>query len=67
MFHRFINCMNYRDSFWPDGKWSSVYPSRSSFAMSLTKFMAHTKLQGMVSDELKNIMGRETVREGIDM
>ena len=29
--------------------------------------MAHTKLQGMISDELKNIIGKETVREGVDL
>ena len=57
----------FRESFWPDGKWADPSPERCGSAVSLTKFMGHTKLQGMISDELRNIIGKDTVREGVDM
>lgn len=57
----------FKDSFWPEGKWADPGPVRPGSSVSLTKFMAHTKLQGMISDELKNIIGKETVREGVDL
>ena len=56
-----------RDTFWPNGVWAEASPARSSGDECLTKFMAHTKLQGMVSDEMRKIIGNDTVREGISM
>ena len=56
-----------RESFWPEGKWADPIPPRTPSAISLTKFMGHTKLQGMISDDLRNLMGKDTVREGVDM
>jgi len=57
----------FRDTFWPLGKWAEPSPARSAGDECLTKFMAHTKLQGMVSDEMRKIIGNETVRDGISM
>lgn len=57
----------FRDTFWPNGVWAEASPARSSGDECLTKFMAHTKLQGMVSDEMRKIIGNDTVREGISI
>ena len=50
---------------WPRGRLAESHVERSRSAKEITKILVKTKLLGLVSDELRHIIGTDTTRRGI--
>ncbi|KAJ8377203.1 hypothetical protein AAFF_G00264980 [Aldrovandia affinis] len=55
----------FRDSFWPNGILAETPPRRDRNIRMRTRVAAKTNLLGIMPDELKHIIGAETMRLGV--
>ncbi|XP_071102568.1 sorting nexin-13-like isoform X1 [Haliotis cracherodii] len=55
----------FRDSFWPSGQLAEPRPTRDENTMMRTRVLCKAKMLGSVSDELRHLMGTETIRIGV--
>jgi hypothetical protein len=54
-----------RDSFWPNGIQADPSSERDASVRNITQVLCKAKLLGIVSDELRHIIGSETTRRGL--
>lgn len=57
-------CLN-RKRLWPRGVLATEQPERSKSDKEITKLLVKTKLIGLVSDELRHLLGTDTTRSGL--
>jgi len=54
-----------KDDFWPNGILADKAPERDANVRNITQVLCKAKLLGIVSDELRHIIGSETTRRGL--
>ncbi|CAF3462425.1 unnamed protein product [Rotaria socialis] len=54
-----------KDEFWPNGVLADKAPERDESVRNVTQVLCKAKLLGIVSDELRHIIGSETTRRGL--
>jgi len=54
-----------KDQFWPSGILADKAPERDASVRNITQVLCKAKLLGIVSDELRHIIGSETTRRGL--
>ncbi|UJR30126.1 hypothetical protein I4U23_017667 [Adineta vaga] len=54
-----------KDDFWPNGILADKAPERDANVRNITQVLCKSKLLGIVSDELRHIIGSETTRRGL--
>ncbi|CAF0850409.1 unnamed protein product [Adineta steineri] len=54
-----------KDDFWPNGVLADKAPERDANVRNITQVLCKAKLLGIVSDELRHIIGSETTRRGL--
>ncbi|CAF3037137.1 unnamed protein product [Rotaria sp. Silwood2] len=55
----------FKDDFWPNGVLADKTPERDASVRNVTQVLCKAKLLGIVSDELRHIIGSETTRRGL--
>ncbi|CAF3700113.1 unnamed protein product [Rotaria sp. Silwood1] len=55
----------FKDDFWPNGILADKAPERDASVRNVTQVLCKAKLLGIVSDELRHIIGSETTRRGL--
>ncbi|CAF1211873.1 unnamed protein product [Adineta ricciae] len=54
-----------KDDYWPNGILADKAPERDANVRNITQVLCKAKLLGIVSDELRHIIGSETTRQGL--
>ncbi|CAF4719162.1 unnamed protein product [Rotaria sp. Silwood1] len=57
--------IRFKESFWPNGIQADKSPERDPGVRNITQVICKAKLLGIVSDELRHIIGSETTRRGL--
>ncbi|CAF1171845.1 unnamed protein product [Rotaria sordida] len=57
--------IRFKDDFWPNGILADKAPERDASVRNVTQILCKAKLLGIVSDELRHIIGSETTRRGL--
>ncbi|CAF0911503.1 unnamed protein product [Rotaria sordida] len=57
--------IQFKESFWPNGIQADPSPERDLGVRNITQVICKAKLLGIVSDELRHIIGSETTRRGL--
>jgi len=57
--------IRFKESFWPNGILADKWPERDTSVRNITQVLCKAKLLGIVSDEIRHIIGSETTRRGL--
>ncbi|XP_041367207.1 sorting nexin-13-like isoform X2 [Gigantopelta aegis] len=56
----------FRDSFWPMGILAEPRPERDLHTVMRTRVLCKAKMLGSISDEMRHLMGTDTIQTGVD-